>query len=571
MSWREPGNDLFKKKEFSKAVVAYTTALEEHPDDYVLLSNRAEAFLKLKQFNEAHVDAVEVTEHLKENVKGHYRLGRSLIGLDRFEEARTALEAAFALDRSNHAVVQELKSVQALLESRRKTRWSCLLRTVLGEAKKTRSLHSSQDDYVGDVEVRHGWTGKGRGLFATHDIPAATVVLACKPLCSVYAEELTEGHNSDKNDTERLYDAVVDALAERLDDTEDTDAAGKLQDLVSDLSAGNGPPVPMTLACPPGPDRRKAIRKWVEPIVRCNAFASSSWDPLSHQDSTANGSADTNQEALSSIVDGRSADMRFGYGLWNLPSFINHSCLFNAFRFVIGNFFILVSNRTIRATEEITTFYVRPEEPDRAFIFKKDFCFECKCLQCIAVRRRTADARQYMRLGEKLYDTLVPKVLKFDDSCMDDLQLCLTYMRQADDRQLMRPNRLLCNILMSMVLIYGRRKQWQFAVEALNSAYESLVGPSMKKEEEEEAKEEWEEPFGGGCASPEPLLVEIALQLSCGMSRLHRFNEARKWLDCARQTALLLYAVDDVADAYFGHHFFLAEQGLAGRGKKKKK
>ena len=561
MAWRQLGNDLFKKKEYSKAIMAYSTELTEHSDDHLLISNRAEAFLKLGQYTEAYHDALNVTQLCDTDVKGHYRLGRALTGLDRFEEARTSLETAYRLDRSNRAVFEELKSARALVQSRRKVKWSCLLQTVLGEAKKERVLKSSQDDYVGDVEIQHSWIGKGRGLYATQDIPAGAVILACKAICTAYVDEL-EGLPPKDEDSNRLVDCLVTKLAKKLDGS-NVHEARELQEQLSQLSAGSGPPAPRDTSRQDEADQLEATCEWVKPIVKHNAFSSTSWDPMS---SMLYSSSDEEGALKEAGVKFNSKNMKFGYGLWNLPSYVNHSCLFNAFRFTIGNFFFLISNRVITATEEITTFYVRPDEPDRQLVFENDYGFTCKCRLCVAEQTIPSNAKGYMKEAEKILEDVSEKVMKYDEDCMGDLNLSLTCLRQADDRKLLRPNRLLCNVLTSLVLMYAHHRQWQFASGALENAFDALVGKPNKEEDPYSL----EEPFGGGSASPEPLLVELATQLSCALSRQRRFNEARKWLNRARDLSLLMYAIEDVADMCFGKHFRLAEQGLSEDNKKRK-
>ncbi|XP_065184218.1 uncharacterized protein LOC135814945 [Sycon ciliatum] len=564
MAWREGGNELFKKREYSKAIWEYSRALADHPDDHLLISNRAEAFLKLKQYTEAYHDALDVTQKCDTDVKGYYRLGRALTGLDRFEEARTTLETAYRLDRANAAVVAELRSVRALVLSRRKIKWTQLLRTLLGEAKSCSKLYSDQDDYVGDVEVQHTYTGKGRGLFATHDIPAGTVVLACKALAMVYSDE---GETSSEvtgpvDYSGRLVDKLLDSLVEKLSVSCDSGNPTELQEKISCLCIGSGPSTPRPKSVSDENRDSEATRDWVSPIVQYNAFASTSWDPLSSIEFANSSEAPELETAIA--VNRPTSMFVFGYGLWNLPSYVNHNCLFNAFRFTIGDFFVLVSTRDICATEEITTYYVRPDEQDRRRTMKADYGFVCKCLLCTAETSLPREAHGYVAAAREKLEAVSEQVVKYDTDCMPDLKLCLTYARQADDRKLLRPNRVLCNILTAMVTLYAHGKSWDFAVDALNSAYDSLVGKPRKED-----ADDLDVAFGGGSASPEPLIVELAIQMCCVLSRQRRFNEARKWLQRARDMSLLLYAVSDVAEAYFGHHFRLAEQGLAeGRSKR---
>ena len=57
---RTKGNNYMQDKQYLKAVDAYTKAIEQSPNNLVLLSNRAEAFIKLGYFNTALLDCDEV-------------------------------------------------------------------------------------------------------------------------------------------------------------------------------------------------------------------------------------------------------------------------------------------------------------------------------------------------------------------------------------------------------------------------------------------------------------------------------------------------------------------------------
>ena len=46
-----------QKGELDEAIKFYTEAIQLHPDNHVLFSNRCAAFLKQKKFNEAYEDA----------------------------------------------------------------------------------------------------------------------------------------------------------------------------------------------------------------------------------------------------------------------------------------------------------------------------------------------------------------------------------------------------------------------------------------------------------------------------------------------------------------------------------
>eukprot|EP00667_Euglena_gracilis_P005197 EG_transcript_5230 len=112
---KEEGNAAFKAGDFPAAVQLYTRAIAQSPDDARLYSNRAAAYLALRENGRALTDAM-VTMLLRPTwVKGYYRAGVALQGLGRLEEARQALAKAAALAPADRDIVAALEAVQQSL------------------------------------------------------------------------------------------------------------------------------------------------------------------------------------------------------------------------------------------------------------------------------------------------------------------------------------------------------------------------------------------------------------------------------------------------------------------------
>jgi hypothetical protein len=122
---RHEGNELFAANSVDAALARYTAALDAfsaicterpHSSDALnkevaaCLRNRAACFLRKEQFSSAANDALQSLKH-EDTCKGHYRLGRALIGLHLFDDALEALHEALS-----RAKPSEVASIQSLID-----------------------------------------------------------------------------------------------------------------------------------------------------------------------------------------------------------------------------------------------------------------------------------------------------------------------------------------------------------------------------------------------------------------------------------------------------------------------
>jgi translocation protein SEC72 len=125
---REEGNKNFKAGNFPEAIRFYTMALEVSSSRPLweplafqfikeelspVLSNRAAAYMGMKNYVDALVDAETVTKLKREWSKGWFRKGKALAGLNRTEEALDALSIGLGFDPDSEELkkaVDEIKS-----------------------------------------------------------------------------------------------------------------------------------------------------------------------------------------------------------------------------------------------------------------------------------------------------------------------------------------------------------------------------------------------------------------------------------------------------------------------------
>ena len=113
---KSTGNAYMQKKQYDKAIDAYTSALKvvpNGPTSHVYYSNRAAALLSMKSFEEAIKDSERSLALKPDYGKAHARLGLAQFLLGRYQEAVDTYEVALELDPDN-------KASQSYLEKARK-------------------------------------------------------------------------------------------------------------------------------------------------------------------------------------------------------------------------------------------------------------------------------------------------------------------------------------------------------------------------------------------------------------------------------------------------------------------
>ncbi|KAK3825627.1 MAG: hypothetical protein J3Q66DRAFT_328195 [Benniella sp.] len=125
---REDGNTHFRAQRHQEAIIAYTTAInlafdrplwEPHgparEELSVLLCNRSAAYIALKDWVNAYVDALGVIELKRPWSKGHFRLGKALLGMGRTKEGIEALKLGLMFDPESAEIEKALKEAETTL------------------------------------------------------------------------------------------------------------------------------------------------------------------------------------------------------------------------------------------------------------------------------------------------------------------------------------------------------------------------------------------------------------------------------------------------------------------------
>jgi len=79
------------------------------------LSNRAAAYIEMKNWAEALVDAEMVTQLKRDWSKGWFRKGKALMGMKRYEEAKDAFEMGIEFGADGEDLRKALAEVEKKL------------------------------------------------------------------------------------------------------------------------------------------------------------------------------------------------------------------------------------------------------------------------------------------------------------------------------------------------------------------------------------------------------------------------------------------------------------------------
>ena len=116
------GNRLYKKSKFKEAIDVYSSALRKSKGtnlfDPRLLSNRASAYLKIKQYDNALKDAEDYIKQCPDCWEGYARKALALDGMNKTLEANCAAALAFYRDRNVFSLFPPFKAIFSKLEKR---------------------------------------------------------------------------------------------------------------------------------------------------------------------------------------------------------------------------------------------------------------------------------------------------------------------------------------------------------------------------------------------------------------------------------------------------------------------
>ncbi|GLT54654.1 hypothetical protein SLA2020_278360 [Shorea laevis] len=347
---RSKATELLLREEWEEAVLAYCQFInlcqdqisktQQHPDPDHLpklhrslclaLSNRAEARSRLREFAQALKDCDQALKIGSTHFKTLLCKGKILLNLNRYSMALDCFKAALLDPQASG----NAESLNGYLEKCKKLEF--LSRTgafdlsdwvVNGYRGKPPELA----EYIGAVQIRKSGIS-GRGLFATKNIDAGTLVLVTKAIAT--ERGILPSEDSGENAQLVMWKNFIDRVAGSIT------KCPRSCNLMNTLSTGedeDGLEVPdISLFRPEAEENSHSNEKpdmaRILSILDVNSLV---------------------EDAVSAKVLGKNSGY-YGVGLWLLASFINHSCSPNARRLHVGDYVMVHTSRDVKAGEEIT-------------------------------------------------------------------------------------------------------------------------------------------------------------------------------------------------------------------------
>ncbi|NXB11596.1 TTC12 protein, partial [Cnemophilus loriae] len=115
---KEEGNEAFRRGDFALAIRRYTEGLEKLRDKQELYTNRAQAYLKLHEYEKAISDCEWALKCNKNCLKAYFLMGKAHLALQHFTESRQCYEQMLHIDPQKENLVKDCVSEAELEEKR---------------------------------------------------------------------------------------------------------------------------------------------------------------------------------------------------------------------------------------------------------------------------------------------------------------------------------------------------------------------------------------------------------------------------------------------------------------------
>ncbi|THH28831.1 hypothetical protein EUX98_g5351 [Antrodiella citrinella] len=456
--WKNRGNGFFKRKQWLCAAMAYSDGLKLAPSHHLLLLNRSQAYLHLHWYNSAAHDAESVLSmHLDDsviNVKAAVRSANAYYGSAMY---RDVLRVAGLHPGNADVQTTSSKAKERLQETVTGVyKWDSIYSGSRGPASRP-DIASFQ----GSVEVVTPPHGR-RGLFVTRNVKAGELLLVSKPIVSYYPEDNPEFQHelftcfnflTDKLGNRCDY-ALIDLLVQRLWD--DPNAAKTIQALYS------GSDLPASTIYPFAPIPTRPLSHPRTPCVDID---------IKRVERVASHNTHDIEDDMKAVKWMGRHDM--AVGVYELPSFCNHSCLPSATKVFFGDVIVMRAARDLSRGEEVTSYYRPGTKPynDRARDLNRVWGFTCDCCICLADR---ADGQAALSLRARVYDEPAPSTLSSAQQRVAEL---LSSYVDTRERRLcgVKPELYFAYHHLAMAFMTSRATGWrENAVEAFMNALDVI-------------------------------------------------------------------------------------------------
>ncbi|CAM6105334.1 unnamed protein product [Calypogeia fissa] len=372
-----------------------TTPQKEEQGNEVVMdySNRAEAWLRLHQYERAWADAERALSFDPTHLKSLFRKGRALLGLGDYRQALAHFEAANARTPFNKDVLAAIKLSRTADQQNHLGIYDLTDYYLRG---RFNGEIPNCADYIGPIQIRAHIGEKGRGLFLTKSVEAGDLLMVSNPLAFCQPEQ--QSHSNSKlhvlskefmtqEDNGRIPVEVEDKLVEIL--LERAKVSSKhcerlltLCHCKQGISHQPAPPVDLFISgrqISPPSDMEHIDTEELDDIRLRQIIAQNVIDGNMVSTTSARRHVFHHEE----IHDGISST--HFYGLWVLPSFINHSCVPNVSMVIIGKCIFVYASKDMHVGEELQCSYYNVFQPlpQRRELASRYWSFSCRCARCL--------------------------------------------------------------------------------------------------------------------------------------------------------------------------------------------
>ncbi|NXO64451.1 TTC12 protein, partial [Phainopepla nitens] len=115
---KEQGNEAFREGDFGLAIQRYSEGLEKLRDKQELYTNRAQAYLKLHEYEKAISDCEWALKCNKNCLKAYFLMGKAHLALQHFTECRQCYERMLQVDPQKESLFRDCMNEASLEEKR---------------------------------------------------------------------------------------------------------------------------------------------------------------------------------------------------------------------------------------------------------------------------------------------------------------------------------------------------------------------------------------------------------------------------------------------------------------------
>ncbi|KFU89413.1 Tetratricopeptide repeat protein 12, partial [Chaetura pelagica] len=116
---KEEGNVAFRKGDFVTAIQRYTEGLEKLKDKQELYTNRAQAHLKMQEYEKALSDCEWALKCNEKCIKAYFLMGKAHLALQHYEESRQCYQKILEIDPQKESLFKDCMNEVNLEEKRR--------------------------------------------------------------------------------------------------------------------------------------------------------------------------------------------------------------------------------------------------------------------------------------------------------------------------------------------------------------------------------------------------------------------------------------------------------------------